>query len=250
MAYGDHIYVTRPGYTHHGIDCGDGTVIHYDGGLWEQENAEIKHTSLEVFAHGQDIQVMKYGRCFPPAVVIRRAQDRLGENNYDLFDNNCEHFARWCKTGEAKSAQVEISKNVVQGLTHSVAAIAAGMRLVGTGAMRSGMALTAIPTLATQHTLEQVLQDDDSLSEEERQARAAGRTMTQVGAVASSLGTLATISASGSVAGLSTAGIEAGLSAIGASVGGGVVTGTFLAAAVPALVTLVAGYGSYHLWKR
>ncbi len=28
MAKGEHIWVTRPlGYTHHGIDCGDGTVI-------------------------------------------------------------------------------------------------------------------------------------------------------------------------------------------------------------------------------
>lgn len=250
MAYGDHIYVTRPGYTHHGIDGGDGTIIHYDGGLWEQHHAQIKRTSLEEFAQGYEIQVMKYGRCFPPAIVIRRAQGRLGENNYDLFDNNCEHFARWCKTGEAKSAQVETSKTVVQGLTHSVVAIVAGIRLVGTGAMRSGMTLTAIPTLATQQTLEQVLQDDDSLSDEERTARALGRTMTQVGAVASSLGTLATISASGSVAGLSTAGIEAGLTAIGASVGGGIATGTLLAAAVPALVTLAAGYGTYHLWKK
>ncbi|HRT20579.1 MAG TPA: lecithin retinol acyltransferase family protein, partial [Candidatus Hydrogenedentes bacterium] len=31
MARGDHIKVRRFLYSHHGIDCGDGTVIHYTG---------------------------------------------------------------------------------------------------------------------------------------------------------------------------------------------------------------------------
>lgn len=35
MAQGDHIfasfYFNGVAITHHGIDCGDGTVIHYDG---------------------------------------------------------------------------------------------------------------------------------------------------------------------------------------------------------------------------
>jgi hypothetical protein len=32
---------------------------------------------------------------------------RLGEQNYNLLFNNCEHFAHWCKTGRHRSAQVE-----------------------------------------------------------------------------------------------------------------------------------------------
>ena len=34
MDKGDHIFVYRRGYSHHGIDCGDGTVIHYESNAW------------------------------------------------------------------------------------------------------------------------------------------------------------------------------------------------------------------------
>jgi hypothetical protein len=32
---------------------------------------------------------------------------RLGESGYNLFGNNCEHFATWCKTGQWESQQVD-----------------------------------------------------------------------------------------------------------------------------------------------
>ena len=32
---------------------------------------------------------------------------RLGESDYRLFGNNCEHFVNWCRTGEAVSRQVD-----------------------------------------------------------------------------------------------------------------------------------------------
>ncbi|MFP3043291.1 lecithin retinol acyltransferase family protein [Treponema primitia] len=35
-----------------------------------------------------------------------RARSRIGEGKYNLFFNNCEHFAIWCKTGIAESVQV------------------------------------------------------------------------------------------------------------------------------------------------
>jgi hypothetical protein len=250
MAYSDHIYVTRVGYTHHGIDCGDGTVIHYDGGLWNHRHAQVTRTLFDDFADGNEIQTVEYRRSLPPAMVVQRALDRLGENNYDLFENNCEHFARWCKTGTAKSEQVENTFSLAKGLTHGMMAVAAGIRLAGKGAMTEAMTVGAIPLLTAQLTMEQVLKDDDNLSQEERDARAVGRTMTSVGAVAGTVGTLGVISASGSVAGLSAAGIEAGLTAIGSTVGGGIATGTVLTAAVPALIAITAGYGTYRLWKK
>jgi len=30
-----------------------------------------------------------------------------GEKGYNLITNNCEHFARWCVTGENVSYQIE-----------------------------------------------------------------------------------------------------------------------------------------------
>jgi hypothetical protein len=31
---------------------------------------------------------------------------RLGEEDYKLIFNNCQHFARWCATGDHESEQV------------------------------------------------------------------------------------------------------------------------------------------------
>lgn len=110
MAKGDRIYVYRnlwslDGlYKHHGIDCGDGTVIHY-----RKPSETIERTSLETFARGNPIYVAQYGDGFGyiPDIVVERAKSRLGERKYNLLFNNCEHFASWCKTGVSKSEQVD-----------------------------------------------------------------------------------------------------------------------------------------------
>lgn len=49
-----------------------------------------------------------------PEETIKRAKSRLGENNYNVATNNCEHFAIWCKTGISKSEQV---KNIIKFLS-------------------------------------------------------------------------------------------------------------------------------------
>jgi Lecithin retinol acyltransferase len=40
---------------------------------------------------------------------IKRGQrpPRLGESDYRLLTNNCEHFCNWCLSGVSRSAQVE-----------------------------------------------------------------------------------------------------------------------------------------------
>lgn len=43
---------------------------------------------------------------YTPEETVARAKERIGERNYDLVENNCEHFALWCKTGISESRQV------------------------------------------------------------------------------------------------------------------------------------------------
>jgi hypothetical protein len=107
VAKGDHIWVRRRGYTHHGIDAGDGTVLHYAGypGL-RNANAKIERTTLGQFAKGGEVQRFEVGGDTDPDTVIQRAESRLGEKAYNLATNNCEHFARWCVEGESRSPQV------------------------------------------------------------------------------------------------------------------------------------------------
>ena len=107
MAKGDHVKVRRLGYSHHGIDCGDGTVIHYTGANAEKEAPVVRRTSLVAFAQGRTIRTVRHRSTATPEDVMARAFSLLGKADYHLFFNNCEHFASWCVTGRARSRQVK-----------------------------------------------------------------------------------------------------------------------------------------------
>lgn len=110
MAKGDQIYVLREFlniqgvYEHHGIDCGDGSVIHLRKGT-----DTIERTSWATFVYDakSKVYIRQYRAGFLPEVVVHRAESRLGERRYNLLFNNCEHFATWCKTGVSESQQVK-----------------------------------------------------------------------------------------------------------------------------------------------
>jgi Lecithin retinol acyltransferase/PspA/IM30 family len=109
MTKGDQIYAMRPlmgldaVYEHHGISCGDGTVIHYYKGNGEPV---IERTTFETFARGTPIYTKQVPIAYIPDLVVERAESRIGERKYDLLTNNCEHFANWCKTGQNTSHQL------------------------------------------------------------------------------------------------------------------------------------------------
>jgi hypothetical protein len=105
LAAADHLQVPRRHglFSHHGIDLGDGSVAHY------LEGREILRSPRDEFSRSEPIGVVSYGQgeCSATGVTLRRAMGRLGEQNYNLLFNNCEHFAHWCKTGRHRSGQVE-----------------------------------------------------------------------------------------------------------------------------------------------
>ena len=105
MPAATHLQVPRQHglFLHHGIDLGDGSVAHY------LEGREILRSPLAEFSRGEPVCEVPYpaASCSPVGVTLRRAMGRLGEQNYNLLFNNCEHFAHWCKTGRHRSAQVE-----------------------------------------------------------------------------------------------------------------------------------------------
>ena len=103
MAAADHLQVPRQHglFNHHGIDLGDGTVAHY------LEGREILRSSLDDFRQGQPLSVIDHADASPNGVTLRRAMRRIGEQNYNLLFNNCEHFATWCKTGRHRSGQID-----------------------------------------------------------------------------------------------------------------------------------------------
>jgi len=114
---GDHVARHKwYGVWHHAIvvDVPDGgralTVIHYNGGVTRLDGqfASVRLENIEVDPTREDICRIDYpaGDACPVDKVVERACERLGEAKYNPITNNCEHLARWCKTGRAECGQV------------------------------------------------------------------------------------------------------------------------------------------------
>jgi hypothetical protein len=145
MARGDHIYVQRGRhYTHHGVDCGDGSVIHYVG-----PRGPLRHvgrTSLEEFAAGSVVQVRAHVDRLDVETTIENAESRVGSRDYHLVRNNCEHFAAWCCTGRAASSQVRRWALAAQGTFASFVAVQSlGAHLAVLGTVGAGLYAFAGP---------------------------------------------------------------------------------------------------------
>lgn len=98
----------RRGYTHHGIYVGGGRVSHYAGLSRGWNRGPIEIVSLAEFSLGCNV----WAKRTPTARYVGlqaagRALSRLGEDNYSVVTNNCEHFCAWCVDGESRSCQVE-----------------------------------------------------------------------------------------------------------------------------------------------
>jgi len=89
-------------------------VVHYSSNAdrkLDSSSAEIKEElidDLDEHVRRGALKVIIYqdGSCFSKTKTVIRARSRVGEVNYNLLQNNCEHFARWCKTGDSRSEQI------------------------------------------------------------------------------------------------------------------------------------------------
>lgn len=129
-------------YEHYAVYIGNEMVVHYSGeGTDFSGGISVRKDTLQAFLKGDKnyfvlffdknssdphkIQVrtsfnmkdiennacikLKRNRDFKiysPEETVKRAMSRIGESNYNLVLNNCEHFAIWCKTGVSASYQV------------------------------------------------------------------------------------------------------------------------------------------------
>ena len=275
MAKGDHIWVIRPlKYTHHGIDCGDGTVIHFTGEPGKKSDAAVARTTMAEFALDSIVHLREYSEKDNAETVVERAESKLGSREYNLVTNNCEHFATWCCTGKTASHQVRMvssltssgaaavtSLGATAGVVSAVGAVAgvsgAGVMsglatagsFIGGGAAAGPLALALGPAAVSVSAVQIGLRSDKTLPKEENEARRDGRVASVAGAAAAGAGGMAAVAAAG-VTGVSAAGITSGLAAIGGVVGGGMVAGTVAVAAAPAVVAGAAGLGVYLISRR
>ena len=117
---GDHIYVRRLLFSHHGIYAGDGNVIHYTGEEKEKKAPLVRETNIEGFLKGGKLKRRNYKKRLLPFETLNLARKHLSNNSYSLTLNNCEHFATYCATGKRKSKQL---RKAVGGLVGIALAI-------------------------------------------------------------------------------------------------------------------------------
>nr|WP_241171659.1 lecithin retinol acyltransferase family protein [Burkholderia multivorans] len=119
---GAHLVTRRPGYLHHGIYIGDGNVIHYAGWSRHASGGPVEVVTLDGFRAGFGLAVIRHARTpYDGTEAARRAASRLGECQYRLLTNNCEHFCLWCLFGVGRSEQVaSCLRNPVHGIAVAV----------------------------------------------------------------------------------------------------------------------------------
>ena len=136
---GDVIGVHRGVYDHYGIYTGNSKVIHFSNeGSDFGGDIRVRRATLAQFKNGADnVFVVDFEAyrdyvenpelfdfeglfklaldtffgnemtLYSPEETVKRAESQLGEGDYNLVFNNCEHFAVWCKTGVRESSQVQ-----------------------------------------------------------------------------------------------------------------------------------------------
>ena len=116
-SYGDQIRVNRGLYFHHGIYVSDDEVIQYaspKGSEVSPDTALIIKTNLSTFLKDGEVEVRVYSDSEKKEVrskdeIVKFARSMLGTGlgEYDIINNNCEHFSNYCAFGIKKSNQVE-----------------------------------------------------------------------------------------------------------------------------------------------
>ncbi|XP_014663003.1 PREDICTED: lecithin retinol acyltransferase-like [Priapulus caudatus] len=143
----DHIYVWRCGYSHHGIWTGS-EVIHYappnSSNIGLKSGANVRKDPLDRFLQNGALKKYLYGvfeaewflkvrgtcsvkESCPAELVLKRAEDMIGQSSYDFVENNCEHFALWCKLGHRA---IDVPNQASSTVLNIVSALATPVRSI------------------------------------------------------------------------------------------------------------------------
>lgn len=108
LALGAHLITPRLGYWHHGIYVGDGKVVHYAGLSRTFHRGPVEEVTVDRFTAGRPLLVRQdCQHKFSCQDAVQRARSRVGESQYRILTNNCEHFCNWCLNNEHRSDQAD-----------------------------------------------------------------------------------------------------------------------------------------------
>jgi hypothetical protein len=125
---GAHLVSPRRGYSHHGIYVGQGRVIHYSGFSRNWRRGPVEEVTLDSFAHGRPVLARdSAGARHTGLACVDRARQRIGEDRFSLWSNNCEHFCNWCVHGTGRSAQIESVRARLHSILSALGRISVGV---------------------------------------------------------------------------------------------------------------------------
>lgn len=110
---GDHLWIRKKGYSHHGLylgenDVGEPLVAHYAGWVNAFQSGPLEITDLENFCRHKPIYIRQYHhRTYSREDSVLRVLTRLGEEQYAVLHNNCEHLCHWAIMGDHRSKQID-----------------------------------------------------------------------------------------------------------------------------------------------
>ena len=122
---GSHIRTKMGEIYHHGIYIGNDEVVQFgmpSEMMQDHKKIKVLRSNMKDFLVGflevrvYDKKELKEKRSDEEIVSI--ALSRVGEGGYNLFKNNCEHFAYECTFGVKKSDQVDsLIKDIQEALS-------------------------------------------------------------------------------------------------------------------------------------
>jgi Lecithin retinol acyltransferase len=128
VVIGTQLIVCRLEYYRRGIYVGNGRVVHHTGRI-RYPHGLIEEVSLADFVAGRPVRLGDTPCQSSACGVVRRARSRLGEQRYDLLQNNCEHFCTWCQTGRPRSPQVDALRHWQRLIARAIESIVVLMAL-------------------------------------------------------------------------------------------------------------------------
>ena len=164
---GDHVRVKRPvGYCHHMLvvrvmDDTTLQVIHYSGDSEGASRgsviasstvassgscraAQVLEGEVDMDPESEKVELLEYSEgvaLYTGHNAIYRAREKVGEQDYNLFFNNCESFVNWAITNKTVSGQGQKAA-VGTGTAATVVGSAAFLLGLGVAALGIGYALS------------------------------------------------------------------------------------------------------------
>ena len=119
---GDIIRVKHKFYYHYGVYIDDSNIVQFglaDDAVHKAEDVRVLTSDVRTFSGGGEVEcaVLSRGelsRRRPPDDICAYATAHIGDGDYNILHNNCEHFAYQCVFGEKSAPGMDSIRDAIK----------------------------------------------------------------------------------------------------------------------------------------